>query len=101
VTIFASPRTEDIFSAGDIVAQIKRLTAFEAAVPGGHIGFLVPEKSGGNHSWPKREIWQIMSARLKKLADINIKADKVKHVIITHLHFSKKELATEGKLSYF
>jgi len=42
-----------------------------------------------------------MSARLKKLADINIKADKVKHVIITHLHFSKKELATEGKLSYF
>jgi len=40
MTIFASPGTEGIFSADDIVAQIKRLTAFEAAVPGGHIGLV-------------------------------------------------------------
>ena len=40
MTIFAPPGTEGIFSVDDIVAQIKRLTAFEAAVPGGHIGLV-------------------------------------------------------------
>ena len=40
MAIFASPGTEGIFSADDIVAQIKRLAAFEATVPGGHIGLV-------------------------------------------------------------
>ncbi len=40
VAIFTALGAQGIFSADDIVAQIKRLTAFEAAVSGGHIGLV-------------------------------------------------------------
>lgn len=40
MTIFTALGPYDMISADDIVAQIKRLTAFEVAVPGGHIGFV-------------------------------------------------------------
>ena len=40
MTIFTALGPYGIISTDDIVAQIKRLTAFEAAVPGGHIGLV-------------------------------------------------------------
>ena len=40
MTIVTALGAQGIFSADDIVAQIKRLTAFKAAVPGGHIGLV-------------------------------------------------------------
>jgi len=40
VTIFTALGPYGMISTEDIVAQIKRLTAFEAAVPGGHIGLV-------------------------------------------------------------